>query len=183
LPSRGRLSERQVALVQAFFRNQPEGFFLTGGAVLAGWELAHRATDDLDLFTVNAIDMGLGEQALRRAADQLGASLEAISTSPDFRRFVARFSGESVKVDLVRDHAPQLFPKVERDGVRTDSAEEIFVNKICTLVERSEPRDLVDLMRLDRQEPPGATALRAFRFENCPRLNSGATATRARMTS
>ncbi|MDP3501701.1 MAG: nucleotidyl transferase AbiEii/AbiGii toxin family protein [Myxococcales bacterium] len=151
MPSRGRLSEQQVALAQAFFRNQPEGFFLTGGAVLAGWELEHRATDDLDLFTVNATDMALGEQALRRAADELGASLEAISTSPDFRRFVARFPGESVKVDLVRDHAPQLFPKVERDGVRMDSAEEIFVNKICTLVERSEPRDLVDLMLLERR--------------------------------
>ena len=106
-------------------------------------------TDDLDLFTANPADMALGEQALRRAASELGASLEAISTSPDFRRFVARFPGERVKIDLVRDHAPQLFPKVERDGVRMDSAEEIFVNKICTLVERSEVRDLVDLMLLE----------------------------------
>jgi len=45
----------------------------------------------------------------------------------------------------------QHFPKLERDGVITDSAAEIFVNKLCTLVERSEVRDLVDVMLLEKQ--------------------------------
>lgn len=38
----------------------------------------------------------------------------------------------------------------QRDGITTDSAAEIFVNKLCTLVERSEVRDLVDVMLLER---------------------------------
>lgn len=56
----------------------------------------------------------------------------------------------------------QHFPKLERDGVITDSAAEIFVNKLCTLVERSEVRDLVDVMLLEKQghqlEASGARA-------------------------
>jgi hypothetical protein len=61
LPSIGRLSDRQLELARAFFRHQPTGYFLTGGAVLAGWELGHRTTDDLDLFTTEAAAMLAGE--------------------------------------------------------------------------------------------------------------------------
>lgn len=148
--SLGRLSARQLELARAFFRHHPKGYFLTGGAVLAGWELAHRTTDDLDLFTTLPDAMLSGEQALRRAASELGGTVSAVTTSPDFRRFVVQFSDEALKVDLVHDYTVQHFEKVERDGVITDSAAEIFVNKLCTLVERSEVRDLVDLMFLER---------------------------------
>ncbi|MCU0695706.1 MAG: hypothetical protein MUC96_04135 [Myxococcaceae bacterium] len=84
MPRLGRLTDRQLALAQAFFRHQPTGYFLTGGAVLAGWELAHRSTDDLDLFTLQPDAMVPGEQALRRAAAELGATVTAVTTSPDF---------------------------------------------------------------------------------------------------
>lgn len=148
----GKLSIGQLSLARGFFRLVGDGsFFLTGGAVLAGWELGHRATDDLDLFTPSSEFMPAGERALRLVALELGGTLEAISTSPDFKRFVVRLPTEQIKVDLVCDHAPQLFEKVERDGIRMDPAREIFVNKLCTLVERSEPRDLVDLMLLERR--------------------------------
>lgn len=146
---KGTLSELQLALASSFFR-QTSGFFLTGGAVLAGWELAHRTTDDLDLFTETDEAMASGDSALRRAVAELEGTLESITTAPDFRRYVATVRGQSVKVDLVRDRVAQLLPKVEREGLRMDSAAEIFVNKICTLVERSEIRDVVDLMMLER---------------------------------
>ncbi|MBL8949925.1 MAG: nucleotidyl transferase AbiEii/AbiGii toxin family protein [Myxococcaceae bacterium] len=145
--AKGRLTDAQLALATTFFRSNRE-FFLTGGAVLAGWELQHRTTEDIDLFTDRDVVLE-GERALKAAIAELGGQLEAVTTSPDFRRFVANIGGEQIKVDLVRDRAPQLYPKLERDGVRMDSAEEIFANKICTLVERSEVRDVVDLMLLE----------------------------------
>lgn len=147
---KGTLTTTQLAVAEAFFR-EARGFFLTGGAVLAGWELAHRPTDDLDLFTGDDESMAQGDAALRRAVDQLGGSLEAITTSPDFRRYVIALGADRLKIDLVRDRIPQLRAKVQRDGITMDSAEEIFVNKICTLVERSEIRDLVDVMLLERR--------------------------------
>ncbi len=145
----GRLTETQLALARAFFR-QTKGFFLTGGAVLAGWELKHRTTEDLDLFTDSDDMMYTGEAALAAAARELGGTVEIITTTPDFRRSITHLGAEHIKVDLVRDRSPQLFEKVDRDGIRSDQAREIFVNKICTLVERSEVRDVVDLMFLER---------------------------------
>ena len=48
-----KLTALQRDVLDAFFQRE-RGFFLTGGAALAGFHLGHRATDDLDLFTRDA---------------------------------------------------------------------------------------------------------------------------------
>ncbi|MGH7805950.1 MAG: nucleotidyl transferase AbiEii/AbiGii toxin family protein, partial [Candidatus Binatia bacterium] len=146
--SANRLSELQRRLITAFAARAP-GFFLTGGAVLCGFELGHRRTDDLDFFTIDDEAMAEGERALRAAAAEIGAGLESVLSAPDHHRFVARVGDEAVLVDLVRDRVVQLREKVDRGGVRTDPVEEIVANKICALVGRSEIRDLVDLFALE----------------------------------
>lgn len=45
-----KLTDLQREVLDAFFQRE-RGFFLTGGAALAGFHLGHRTTDDLDLFT------------------------------------------------------------------------------------------------------------------------------------
>jgi hypothetical protein len=132
------------------FAARTSAFFLTGGAVLAGWVLGHRRTEDLDLFTTDDSAMDEGDRILRAAAAEIGASVESVQTNPDFKRYLLRVGSESVVVDLVRDRVPQLRPKVDRGGLLTDSTEEIVANKICTMVSRSEIRDLVDLYFLER---------------------------------
>lgn len=143
------LSPFQRALLEAFFR-RASAFYLTGGAALAGFYLGHRRTEDLALFTTeDALDSG--ERALQEAADELGASIERLQTSPDFRRRLVRRSGESLVVDLVRERVTAgQRTKIQRGTVRLDSAEEILANKLCTLLSRSELRDLVDVIALER---------------------------------
>lgn len=143
------LTPLQRELATAFGSKSPKSF-LTGGAVLVGWVLRHRTTDDLDWFTDDEIAAQAAKAALDVAAADVGGEVETLMASPDFRRALVRRGVESVKVDLVFDRAPQLFPKVVRDGIRMDSVEEIFVNKICALVGRSEIRDAVDLLALER---------------------------------
>jgi hypothetical protein len=111
----------------------------------------HRTTDDLDFFTDSPEAMALSDATLRGAADALGASVASLVGSPDFHRYVVTRGTESVRVDVVHDRTPQVREKLERDGLRMDSVEEIFVNKICALVGRSEIRDLFDLMELERR--------------------------------
>jgi hypothetical protein len=125
-------------------------FFLTGGGVLVGFVLGHRATDDLDYFTTDSAAMADADAIARALASDTGGTLEALTTSPDHRRYLLRASGDAVRVDFVLDRAAQLYAKVEREGVLTDSTEEIFVNKICALVGRSEIRDLIDVMCLEQ---------------------------------
>ena len=145
---RSRLTRLQTDVLAAFFERE-QSFYLTGGGALAGYHLGHRETHDLDLFTLSpAMDDGL--RALRDTARELGASLEEIRTAPEFRRILLSRGNESVVVDLVVEHAEQVSREKPAHGVvRVDPAEEIFANKLCTLLGRSEVRDLVDVRALE----------------------------------
>ena len=144
-----RLTTLQADLLEAFFRHE-DRFYLTGGGALAGYHLGHRETHDLDLFALAPI-MDDGVRALRQAAADVGASWEEVLTAPEFRRVLLSREQESVIVDLVIEHAEQVQPEKPSHGrVRVDPAEEIFANKLCALLGRSEVRDLVDVRALDQ---------------------------------
>jgi predicted nucleotidyltransferase component of viral defense system len=148
-PPSSRLTRLQVEILAAFFERD-QRFYLTGGAALAGYHLGHRETHDLDLFTLTpAMEDGL--RALRDAARSLHASLEEVQTAPEFRRLLVSRGGEAVVVDLVVEHAEQIHADKPAHGlVRVDPADEIFANKLCALLGRSEVRDLVDVRALER---------------------------------
>jgi predicted nucleotidyltransferase component of viral defense system len=147
------LDNFQQEVLAAFFRRENR-FFLTGGAALAGFHLGHRRTQDLDLFTTeNRIEEGVA--ALQGTARELGATLEATQTAPDFRRYLLRRGESAVVVDLVKDAAPQLYvDKQVINGIRVDPPEEILANKLCTLLSRAEIRDLVDVRALEQAGYP-----------------------------
>jgi hypothetical protein len=129
--SASTLTVLQRELLAALAARSPS-FFLTGGAVLAGWVLGHGRTDDLDLFTEDDEAMADADRVVRGAAAEIGAVAEAVRSR------------------LVRERVPALYPKVVRDGIRMDTVEEIVANKLCALVRRVEVRDLVDIWHLDR---------------------------------
>ncbi len=144
-----RLTPLQQEVLEAFFAVE-DRFYLTGGAALAAFHLQHRTTHDLDLFTSESI-LDQGDSALRTAASRLGALIENLITAPEFRRRLVRRSQESVVVDLVRDSSFQLVPGKPRVGnIRVDPPREILANKLCALLSRAEPRDIVDVMFLER---------------------------------
>ena len=146
--TRGRLTPLQVDVLDAFFRRESR-FFLTGGAALVGYYLKHRTTHDLDLFTGQKV-LDEGEQTLSSVAAELGASLERVTTAPDFRRRLLRRADEAVVVDLVHDptlgadHSPRACERV-----LVDRPDEIVANKLCAALSRAEIRDIVDLCALE----------------------------------
>lgn len=143
-----KLDRLQRDVLSAFFVKE-KGFFLTGGAALVGFHLGHRETQDLDLFTTEA-RLAEGVAALLDTAKELGTEVEAIRSSPDFRRFLLRKGQESVVVDLVRDPTPQIHAeKLLVGGIRVDPLDEIFANKLCALLSRAEIRDLVDVWAIE----------------------------------
>lgn len=147
--SRDKLTPLQNELLDAFFRHE-RGFFLTGGAALAGFHLHHRETSDLDFFTTEAEAFERGSHALRSAAREVDAELAVRQDVPGFRRFVATRADEGVVVDLVLERVAQVRPeKPNVGGIRVDPVEEILANKLCAVLSRSEERDLVDLYCLE----------------------------------
>lgn len=163
------LDRFQLEVLEGFFRRE-DRFFLTGGAALAGFHLGHRNTQDLDLFTTeHRIEHGVA--ALAATARELGASVEAVQTSPAFRRYLLRRGEEALIVDLVLDSAPQLYAEKQViDGIRVDPPEEILANKLCTLLSRSEIRDLVDVRALEQAGYP----MERY-FESATRKDGGLT--------
>jgi hypothetical protein len=145
---RSRLGQLQTKFLQAFFSREKR-FFLTGGGALAGYHLGHRETHDLDLFTtIDAMEEGCS--AVAEVAREMGAKLESIQTSPDFRRYVLTLVPEAIVIDLIRERVAQIVPNKLLFGVvAVDPPEEILANKLCALLGRAEVRDLVDVRALE----------------------------------
>jgi len=145
------LTPLQKDVLVAFF-SSVRGFFLTGGAALAGFWLRHRATSDLDLFTLEDSAFERGPYALREVAARLGATLEVRVDAAGFKRFTLTRADEALVVDLVRERVMQLHPEKKAfDGILVDPPDEILANKLTALVGRQEERDLVDVLFLERR--------------------------------
>lgn len=145
------LSRLQSDLLREFFARERR-FVLTGGGALVGFHLAHRRSDDLDLFTKPPNTLEEGRRALAAAADALGCTMQSLRTFPDFSRHLVQRGDERAIVDLVVDRAPDVdVPAQRADGIRIHSLREIAANKVCALLGRAEIRDLVDLTTILRR--------------------------------
>jgi hypothetical protein len=155
-----RLGPLQQRFLQAFFSREKR-FFLTGGAALAGFHLGHRETHDLDLFTLIDV-MKEGSAAVAQAASEMGATLESLQTSPDFRRYILTLESEAIVIDLIRERVAQIVANKPVIGIiAVDPPEEILANKLCALLGRAEIRDLVDVRALEISGYPLESALPA----------------------
>ncbi len=141
-----------------FFERERE-FRLTGGAALVEFYLHHRLTKDLDLFGGPGADLDRAERALRDAALAAGAEVTTLQRFAEFRRLSIQRGSESTIVDLAIDRAPTVSPTRLLGNVVVDSLEEIAANKLCAVLGRAEPRDLVDLMLILRSGVQLTTAL------------------------
>ncbi len=150
MASFGKLSELQCDVLSAFF-SQEHGFYLSGGAALAGFHIKHRTTDDLDFFSQELGDMEIGRHCLQDVARHLNATIEAKVASPSFHRSVLSRGTEHLVIDLVHENVPQLHPNKMLVGkLRVDPPDEILANKLTALVGRTEERDIVDVLFLER---------------------------------
>lgn len=127
------------------------GFHLSGGGAL-GLHFGHRRSLDLDLFTGDEGSFRAALASLPVIAAALGARVEILTDAPAFRRvLLTSREHETVRVDLILDMTERVGPPPsDRDGLLLDPPEEILANKLCAILGRSEPRDLVDLFYLEK---------------------------------
>ena len=149
----GRSWEKSKALtplkkdfLKEFFAIE-DRFFLTGGSALGIFYFDHRFSYDLDFFTVNEdIDWKHVESNLHVVCKKIEAEIEPITKSPSFQRFKLTRDKEHEIIDFVIEWVEQINPKKNIiDGMQVDTLEEIGINKICTLLGRTEIKDIIDL--------------------------------------
>jgi len=128
------------------------GWTLTGGGALAGFHTGHRPTRDLDLFWHGRSELGDAREEIVDRLRNDGFQVEIAQSAPAFVRLLVRSQDEVLVVDLVAEPVPNIEPPevIVRWGreLRVDTAQEILVNKLCALLQRSELRDLLDVQAL-----------------------------------
>jgi hypothetical protein len=137
-----------IALLKACQSRVP--FHLGGGAALAGVHLRHRLSADADLFVHERGAHRDLVRAFTDAAAELGVETEIVRDAGSLVHARARFSSGPIEIDLVHDSIPDIKPPPPTEGILVESLVDLRVNKLTCLLSRSEPRDLVDLLFLDR---------------------------------
>lgn len=138
----------------AFFQRDRD-FYLSGGSALGIFFLDHRRSYDLDFFTPDRFDGRLLALRLQSVAEEIGARIETLQTSPEFLRFRLNRGDETELLDFVRETMPQAQPEKPLFGpVRVDVLADIGANKLCALLGRAEVKDLVDLYFLEKAGHP-----------------------------
>lgn len=124
---------------------------LGGGAALSGAWLAHRLSGDLDLFCHAAEDVRLLVRALPAIARAVGAQAKLLRDSGTHVRAEVTWGPQRLEVDFVHEALPDLEPPPPPlEGVVVESALDLRAAKLTCILSRSEPRDLVDLLFLER---------------------------------
>jgi hypothetical protein len=132
---------------------------LAGGVALSGAYLGHRLSKDIDLFFRDRASLRRLADSLADAARAAGAKVEVKQDAGTFVRATLDFGSQKVDVDLAVDETPELAPPARVDGVEVLSLEDLRASKLTCLISRSEPRDLVDVLFLERAGYPADSDL------------------------
>jgi len=142
------LDSFQEEVLEAFFARE-SGFFLTGGAALAGYHIHHRATESLQFCTVED-RARVGEATLLEVASDIGAKIQRIEAPETDGKFLLRRGDDSLVVSISRDLCPQVQPeKTSIGNIRVDRPKEITARILCGLRSHFGLSELVDLRALE----------------------------------
>ncbi len=151
MSDKSKLSELQRNILKSLSDIEPQ-WTLVGGAALIHKNLSQRTTKDLNLYWREAVDLQLLTKDIRTALEHDGFSAEIIQRSVNFGRLRISKGNAVLTLDVIVDLTPPSEPDEETtlDGVKIKTAgkHEIFVNKLCSLLGRSEIRDLLDVKAL-----------------------------------
>ncbi|NWF76317.1 MAG: nucleotidyl transferase AbiEii/AbiGii toxin family protein [Nitrospirae bacterium] len=132
-------------IVISVFRESP--FYLTGDTALSRGYYNHRYSDDLDFFVNDHAEF-------RRISETQLAKLQKVfsDAETDYKgeHFYRIFVGnERLKIELINDVPSHIGQLVNHPVLGIiDSRENILANKITAIVDRTLPKDIVDVFVL-----------------------------------
>lgn len=125
------------------FRDSP--FYLTGGTALSRGHYRHRYSDDLDYFVNHHPEFQrITQIQIDRLLDLFGTDVEVdVRSQHFFRVFVGV---ERLKIEFINDVPSHIGALVNHPILgRIDSRENILANKLTAIVDRTLPKDMVDI--------------------------------------
>jgi hypothetical protein len=141
--------QREVARVLAAHRN-PESH-LAGGAVINRSDASFRYSDDLDIFHDAAESVAASATADAERLVAEGCTVTWELQQPGFYRAVVNRGDERLRLDWSYDSAFRFFPaQPDADFGYCLHPADLAVNKVLAVAGRTEARDFLDLLFLDR---------------------------------
>ncbi len=139
------LQDKVLSLISSF--DTP--FYLTGGTALSRGYYNHRYSDDLDFFVNQNSEFAKLSTFI---LNQLNSKFTCvIKHRSDY--FVSLFLEDQLKIDFVNDIA---FHSGELNALpifcRVDNVQNILSNKLSALISRDEPKDVVDILTIAKNE-------------------------------
>lgn len=124
---------------------------LAGGVALSGAHLSHRLSADVDLFVHEAEAHRVACRRLADAVVAVGGTIVVVQDAGHLWRARVSIDTTTFEFDVVHESVPDLEePPPPIDGVVVESLADLRASKLTCLLSRSEPRDLVDLLFLER---------------------------------
>lgn len=140
----GEIYGLQDRVCRMVFAETQGTFYLTGGTALQRFCGEVRTSEDLDFFTNGKPLFRKAYHRIREALRESGFHLREEILARDFIRIVAE---EKPRVNLVHDGVFRYGTSwVLPSGYRLDNLGNIPTNKVGTVVDREEPKDLVNLV-------------------------------------
>lgn len=124
---------------------------LGGGAALAGAYLRHRETGDIALFSHEAEEMRTLVEVLSDVSSSVGVLAAIVRDAGSLVRATLKSGDIELELDVVHEPVPDFEPPPPAlEGIVVESLKDLRANKLTCILSRSEPRDLVDLLFLDK---------------------------------
>lgn len=143
------MPEAVIDLVRTVQKLEPS--HLAGGAALSGAHLAHRLSADVDLFVHDRAAHRRACRHLQDAVTAAGGTTTVVQDAGAFWRATVTIGALTCDFDLVHESVPDIEePPPPIDGIVVESLADLRAAKLTCLVSRSEPRDLVDVLFLER---------------------------------
>lgn len=151
MPSGELLTPFQKKVLKAFTGiEESKAFYLTGGTALSAFYLAHRLSEDFDLFTSEEPLISIVARKFKSALEELGIQVQEIRSFSTFWEAVASSGPEHFKIQLALDSPFMLSEIEEKEGLRIHSFEDIAAGKLLALYGRAEERDFIDIYCIAR---------------------------------
>lgn len=152
------LTEFQSEVLRVIAQNRSEQSHFAGGLLLNATSDSSRYSHDFDIFHEAAEEVArasdLDVETLRSSGYTVDCVVGDWEGATTFRKAHVRRGGESVEIDWAADSAFRYFP-IETDPLFGHRLHlfDMATNKALALSARSETRDYVDIVELDRIYP------------------------------
>lgn len=119
-------------------------FYWSGGTALSAVYLHHRKSQDLDFFSDQPFSYNLIIGFINNLKKTTGAKIVEEKKIFDRWNFFIH-NHEEIRLEFVYYDHPKLDERKIYNGIMVDSFTDIAANKLITLFDRNEPKDVIDL--------------------------------------